>query len=183
MRACHFVIAAALLAGGPAFAQTRVAAPAGFAPQHAVAFGAEGAAATAVDASHPLPVILSGGEFGVSVESAAPGTATAAIASGTSLTPAIDLDRQRLHRIVLPAGWTAAAITFQSSVNGTSWADLYDRDGEVALAGTVVGAGRAVVVDAAAFLGIRYLKVRSGTSAAPVTQAAQRDLILATVAR
>lgn len=175
--------AAFLLSATAAAAETRVAAPAGFAPQQAIAFGAEGAVATGVDAGHPLPVILSGGEFGVSVESAAPSTSATSIAAAASLSGAIDLDRQRLHRVLLPAGWTSAAITFQSSVNGTTWSDLYDRDGEVTLAATVVGAGRAIVVDAAAFLGVRYLKIRSGTAAVPVAQAAQRDLTLSTVAR
>ena len=149
-----------------------ISAPARFVPRAAVSFGTDGAAATAVDDSHPLPIA-----------SGAPSTATASIANATALSAAVDLGAQRLHRIVLPAAWTAGAISFQSSFDGSSWADLYDANGEVTLAAAVVAASRAIVVDAAAFLGIRYLKVRSGTTAAPVNQAAQRDLTLVTVAR
>jgi hypothetical protein len=120
----------------------------------------------------------------VAMRSAPPAAAaTASIASGAALTGAIDLADQRLHRIALPAGWTAAAITFQASANGTTFNDLYDANGEVTLPTAIVGASRAIVVDPAAFLGIRYLKIRSGTSAAPVNQAAQRDLTLVTVSR
>lgn len=111
-------------------------------------------------------------------------TATATIASGASLSGAIDLASERLHRINIPAaGWTAAGITFQASSDGTNYYDLYDTYGEVALASTSVAASRSVIVDQGTFLGIRYLKIRSGTGAAAVTQAALRSLDLVTVAR
>ncbi len=149
-----------------------VSAPGRFVPRAAVSFGTDGTAATAVDDAHPLPIA-----------SGAPSSATASIANTTALSAAVDLGAQRLHRIALPAGWTAAAISFQSSFDGSSWADLYDANGEVTLAAAVVAANRAIVVDPAPFLGIRYLKIRSGTAATPVNQAAQRDLTLVTVAR
>lgn len=196
------VASLALLLPGAAVADPPVAAPGGFVPQHAVAFGAAGATATGVDAAHPLPITCVAGCSGssgvtatidqssdgasnlVAVRSAPPATAaTASIASGAALTGAVDLGAQRLHRIVIPAAWTAAAISFQSSADGTTFADLYDVNGEVVLPVASVGASRAVIVDPAAFLGIRYLKLRSGTGASPVNQAAQRDLTLVTVAR
>lgn len=149
-----------------------VISPAHFVPRAAVSYGAEGIAATAVDEGHPLPVA-----------SGAPALAAVSIAAATALSPAVDLAGQRLHRIALPAAWTAAAITFQSSFDGTTWNDLYDGNGEVTLASANVAAGRAIVVDPAVFLGVRFLKVRSGTSASPVAQAAQRDCTLVTVAR
>lgn len=107
----------------------------------------------------------------------------AIIANGAALSAAVDLGADRAHRIVLPAAWTAAALTFQASSDGVGFADLYDRDGEVILPAAVVAANRTVVLDQAAFYGIRYLKVRSGTSAAPVNQAAARNLLLVTVPR
>ena len=146
--------------------------PAGYAPQHALAYGKAGEGAVGVDADAPLPV-----------ESGAGGSFTLVIAAGTALSPAIDLDRQRLHRVAFPAAWTAAAISFQVSADGAAFVDLYDRDGELTLPPAVVGPNRSVVVDPAAFIGVRFLKLRSGVAASPVAQAADRTLTLVTVAR
>jgi len=118
------------------------------------------------------------------VGSGDPSFLTASIPNGTAITPAIDLGSQRLHRIVIPAAWTAAAISFDVSYDGTNFAPLFNSAGEFSLASaTVVAASRSVLVDLPTFYGIRYLKVRSGLVASPVNQAAQRDLILVTVAR
>ncbi|WP_156680260.1 hypothetical protein [Sphingomonas profundi] len=160
----------------------QVLAPGGFVPSVAVAFGAKGAVATPVDGDHPLPVAF--GSLAVDVRSAPPAAvATATIAAGTSLSPVVDLAGERLHRIVVPAGWTAAAISFQSSSSGTTFADLFDVSGEVTLSTSIVAGGRAIVVDPAVFLGVRYLRLRSGTSAGAVNQAADRALTLVTVPR
>lgn len=117
------------------------------------------------------------------VASAAPGSAAAVILSGASLSAAIDLAEQRLHRIAMPAAWTAAGLTFQVSADGVTFNDLYNEAGEYALTSSVVGASRSIVVDQAIFYGIRYLKVRSGTGAAAVNQGADRTLTLVTVPR
>lgn len=118
----------------------------------------------------------------INVQSAAPATAqTVTITNGTSLSGAVDLTTQRLHRIVMSAGWTAANITFQASYDGTNFNDLYDTSGEVTV--TTAAANRSIVVDQSVFYGIRYLKIRSGTSGTPVNQTADRALILATVPR
>lgn len=109
---------------------------------------------------------------------------TVTIASGGSLTAAIDLGSNRLARIVMPSAWTSAALSFQSSYDGTNFADLFNKDGEVSLAAsTVVAASRAIAVDPTVFFGIRYLKIRSGLTGAAVNQGAERSLILATVPR
>lgn len=117
------------------------------------------------------------------VASAAPGSAAAAILSGASLGAAVDLAEQRLHRIAMPAAWTVAGLTFQVSADGVTFNDLYNETGEYALTSSVVGASRSIVLDQAIFYGIRYLKVRSGTGAAAVNQAADRTLTLVTVPR
>jgi hypothetical protein len=106
----------------------------------------------------------------------------ATIASGQSLSAAIDLAADRLHRIALPAAWTAASLTFQVS-SGAGFNDLYTADGEYTLPASAVAAGRSIVIDPAVFYGVRHLKVRSGTSAAPVAQAADRSMSLVTVPR
>lgn len=110
-------------------------------------------------------------------------TMQATIANGSALSPAIDLGLQRLHRIRLPAGWTAAGLTFQDSDDGVTFGDSYTDAAEYAVPSAVAAVGRSILVDQALFYGIRFLKVRSGTSAAPVNQAADRVINLVTVPR
>lgn len=125
------------------------------------------------------------------VRTAAPSaSATATISSGGSLSGEVDLVADRLHRIITPTAWTAAAITFQSSDDGVNYRDLYTvaTDGtatevSIASAGIPTAAARSFVLDPVVFLGVRYLKVRSGTSAAAVNQGADRTLTLVTVPR
>lgn len=104
----------------------------------------------------------------------------AVIAAGGSLSAAADLGGLRLAGIEMPAGWTAAGLTFQgAATNPAGLADLYDGSGaEVTLP---AAAGRFIQVDEERFAGIRWLKIRSGTSATPVTQAAERTLRLVLV--
>lgn len=146
-----------------------VAIPASIVPLQAIGYGAPGTTVVAVDPLAPLPV-----------GPAADGVQAVTIALDASRSAAIDLDRQRLHRIEIAGAWTAAAVTFQTSTDGSSFTDLHDGNGEVVVA---VASGRTVVVDPGIFFGIRWLRIRSGTAAAPVTQAAQRSLTLCTVAR
>lgn len=134
-----------------------------------VAMGPDGMA-TDVSETNPLPVDPGPG-----------GAVQATIAPGAALAPPIDLGRQRLHTITIPAEWTAAPITFRASHDGAMFHDLYDRDGEVTLSNTAVGPERSLAVDVAVFFGIRFLQIRSGTSEAPVNQAAERSLGLQTV--
>lgn len=117
------------------------------------------------------------------VASAAPSVAAATILSGQSLSGAVDLGEQRAHRLALPAAWTAAAMTFQTSSDGLAFNDLYTSDGEYTLSSSVVAASRSIVLDQAVFYGVRWLKLRSGTSAAVVVQAADRAISIPTVAR
>lgn len=103
----------------------------------------------------------------------------AAIASGQSLSGAIDLGAGRLARIVFPAALTGTQVTFQTSYDGTNYANLYDETGtEVAY---TVAASREVRVPLTDWLGIRWLKIRTGTSGSPSAQGADRALKLVTV--
>lgn len=104
-------------------------------------------------------------------------TKTATITAGGSLSNAVDLGGDRpgeLHSLIslqMPAtAWTAAALTFQGSMDGATYADVYKSDGnELSVS---VGASRFVLLSPSQFAGLRYVKVRSGTSASPVAQAA-----------
>ena len=99
------------------------------------------------------------------------------IGNGTSLSPAIDLDRCSLVGLQLPSGWTAAAITFQASGDdGATYADLYDESAEVNLSSPA--ASRYLILSPAKFAGIRFLKIRSGTSGSPVNQGADRSILV-----
>lgn len=105
---------------------------------------------------------------------------TAAIDNGASLSAAVDLGNNRLSRVVIPAAWTTANLTFQTSADGTTYTDLYDAAGTEYTV-TVGGALRSIVIPLADFIGVRYVKVRSGTTGSAVTQGAARSIILVCV--
>lgn len=134
-----------------------------------------------------LKALATGPLFTKSAAPASPVTAT--ITAGQSLSGAVDLTSERLHRFSIGASgasWTAAAITFQTSPDGSTWNDLWDAMAgvEVTVAAATIAGGRTLVVDPAYFYGVRYLKFRSGTSASPVAQTgADRTLTLVTVPR
>lgn len=103
-------------------------------------------------------------------------TVTAGIGVGQSLSGDLALGGLRLAAIQMPAAWTAASLTFQASVDGAVWSNLYDAGGvELAIS---AASNRLIVADLAQFAGLPYLRVRSGTAASPVSQAADRSLNL-----
>lgn len=111
-----------------------------------------------------------------------PITKVTTIASGESLSSAIDLEVYKLAAILMPAAWTAAGVTFEiaeSNQASATWRPLFDDQGNEVTVTTA--AGRAVGLDsmAGALAACRYVKIRSGTSGAPVNQTADRTLILA----
>ena len=115
--------------------------------------------------------------------------ATVTIASGQSLSGYIDLFGCDLVAIYMPSAWTAAPLTFQVSPYDpadsrfTQWNELYKSTGEndgaeYIVSSTAAAAVQVVTLPEDDFCGFRFLKVRSGTSASPVNQAASRSLIL-----
>ena len=102
------------------------------------------------------------------------------IESGQSLSSVARLRSENLTQlctptaILMPSAWTTAGLTFQVSVDGTTFFNLYDDSGAEVSVSTA--ANRAVYIPAAYFWGMRFLKVRSGTAAAPVNQGAARTL-------
>jgi len=103
------------------------------------------------------------------------------IASGSSLSGEVLLDNsvprgKRLFAIVMPSSWTAANLTFQASIDGTTYNNLYDYNGsEVTV---TAAASRYIVLDPLTFAGVAGVKIRSGTSGTPVNQGADRTLTL-----
>jgi len=102
---------------------------------------------------------------------------TATISSGNSLSAAVDLRNEYVEKILMPAAWDAAALTFQvcETESGT-YRDLYTETAEFSV--SAAGAGRAIVVPPERWLGGAWLKVRSGTSGTPVNQTADRAIQL-----
>jgi len=100
------------------------------------------------------------------------------IASGEALSGAIQLHGYRVSGIQMPSSWTTAALTFQGSVDGVTFNDIYDEAGvefSVAAAASIyigLDAGALELSD------IPYLKVRSGTTGTPVNQGAAREIKL-----
>ena len=97
------------------------------------------------------------------------------IANGASLSDAIDLGGRKLVAIDMPAAWTAASLTFQASADGTTYDNLYDGATERAV---VVGASYYSALNIGDWVGVKFLKVRSGTAGSPVNQAAARTITL-----
>ncbi len=110
---------------------------------------------------------------------AAPAVAAAVIGTGTSLSDAADLLRGRLASIQMPASWDAADLTFQTSADGATYANFYDATGQEYT--IPAAASRSILIPRDDFIGVRYLKVRSGTAGAPIIQAADRSLALVLV--
>lgn len=108
-------------------------------------------------------------------------TATAQFALNGSLSQAINLGNAVLTGVVMPAAWTTAAFTFQVSMDGVTFSNLYDSAGtEVTIANTVNLASRGLSFAPALrdlFAPWSYVKIRSGTAQTPVAQEAARDVI------
>jgi hypothetical protein len=98
------------------------------------------------------------------------------IAIDTSLSAAVPVGGDLPINIQMPAAWDTANLTFQSSQDGLTYQNLYDANGvEVTVQAE---AGRNIQLNPADFAGLYWLKIRSGTSSAPVNQTAERLVYL-----
>lgn len=94
-------------------------------------------------------------------------TIIAHIAANTALSPGVFLTG-KLVGVKIPATWTAAAMSFRSSVDaGVTYFDVYRAGNELVF---IVNADTANMVDEDVLGGGYYLAVRSGTSGAPINQ-------------
>jgi hypothetical protein len=100
---------------------------------------------------------------------------TVIIANDASLSALIDLGGLTLVGIHMPALWTAANLTFQVSEDGITYDNLYDRFGNEIV--YIAGAARVIILSPAEWVGIRFVKIRSGIAATPVNQGAARNII------
>jgi len=96
-------------------------------------------------------------------------TVTGTIANGASLSGAIDLRAVGTPvALQTDAAWDTNAIAFQGSYDGVVYTNLRNMGVEVSIPGVVASSLEGL--DLQQFLGLRYLKVRSGTAAAPQNQ-------------
>lgn len=104
-------------------------------------------------------------------------TEAVSILNGQSLSAGYDMRGRILVGIFIPGAWTAAGLSFQVSPDNTNWSDLWDEAAEVT---ALAAASRYVGINPQKFLGVNFIKIRSGTSGVPVAQGAQRDFTLMT---
>lgn len=101
--------------------------------------------------------------------------------AGSSLSEEVDLRFTRLFGISMPNVWTTANITIQVRRNeDTVWRDLHHDDGQEYTI-TASGDRHINIRWPGSLFGIRYIRLRSGTSATPVAQAAETKLNLLTM--
>ena len=102
---------------------------------------------------------------------------TLTIAAGQSLSPQLDLGAYTLVGIHMPASWTAAGLSFQVSPDGgATWNEHYNSAGTETV--FTAASGQYIALDPTLWRGVFSLKVRSGTLATPVAQAAAATLTL-----
>jgi len=109
-------------------------------------------------------------------------TRTATIASGASLSGAVTVDGEAVVAVITPAAWTAAALTFEKSIDGAAFFPVFDVDAELDVVSAVMGTAQArwVVLDPRIYADAKAIRLRSGTSGAPVSQGADRDFTVVT---
>lgn len=100
---------------------------------------------------------------------------TATIANGASLSDTVDCGEGLFPvALIIPGAWTPADITFQASIDGTNFSNLYDEDAnEITV---TANTSRFIVLTPSEWVGVRYLKIRSGSAAAPINQTAERTI-------
>jgi len=111
-------------------------------------------------------------------------TPICAIAAGESLSSIIDTRNLKLKQIIALSGWnTSTNLAFQGSMDGESWTTVGGVGGtEFTIAigwNAVSGLPSLALGNASSGImeGFRYLKLRSGTNAAPVNQTADRSVM------
>jgi hypothetical protein len=98
---------------------------------------------------------------------------TATIPAGESLSNEIDASAGKVIRIIMPAAWTPANLSFQIADLGTGpFNDVFTRDGgEFLMACTP---GKVYAIGTSEWASEGFIKVRSGSAQAPIVQDAAR---------
>lgn len=97
---------------------------------------------------------------------------TVTIASGQTVSEAVDLHGYSLLGVVTPAALTGSSMTFQGSVDGNTYNAIYDTSGNQL--SMTVAASRFIAIAPTDLASCRYLKLVSGSS-----EGADRTITLA----
>lgn len=102
------------------------------------------------------------------------------IANGQAVSAAASLEGKAIVGVITPSAWSAAAISFQFSEDGTNFRPVYERAGEVTIPSGSISTSerRWFVLDPTLFLGAKNAKVVSGTNGSTVNQGAARTVTL-----
>lgn len=103
-------------------------------------------------------------------------TVTVTIANGTSISSGVNIQGYRIAAFITPASWTTASLTMQVSLDGTNYYDLFINGTEWSITSPLLTRWyeyhpAATAVNTTTAL---YFKLRSGSSASPVNQGADR---------
>jgi hypothetical protein len=103
---------------------------------------------------------------------------TATIASGASLSGAVEIGDATVVALVLPGTWTAANLTLQASLDGSTFCDVYKNNGATELEIAAAASRYALLnlSDIGGLRGAQSIKVRSGTAGSPVNQGGARSI-------
>jgi hypothetical protein len=101
---------------------------------------------------------------------------SATILSGTSVSETIECSDRTLLGFVAPAGWTAAALNLEASLDGLTWvtSGLFDAYGSAVNTWGSITPSAGYCTDINSTVMWKFLRLRSGTAAAPVVQGADR---------
>lgn len=106
---------------------------------------------------------------------------TTTISIGENLSTPVNLGTGLLVGLIVPANWTNAPITFQTSADGTTFTDLFDGSTERALAADSIVPGRTIALPYSDWFQSVALRIRSGATDNPVNQSAARTIQLVVV--
>lgn len=104
---------------------------------------------------------------------------TATIVAGQYITGEIDLESYKYIGIIMPTTFTGNTLTFQSAAtSGGSYQDINDDTGFEATVTVTQSKNTPIDLNSLKLSPWRYIKIRSGTASAPVTQSSERVITL-----
>ncbi len=105
---------------------------------------------------------------------------TVTIPNGTSTSGLLNINDRRIVAVLMPAAWTAAAITFDVlAADGVTWTHLVDEaNAEVSVVSAACQANQVIAIKTAPLRGLGTMRLRSGVAAGYVNQAAERIVTL-----
>lgn len=104
--------------------------------------------------------------------------ATATILSGQSVSNELDLGGSIPLHILIPAAWTAAAITIETSLDGINWVPFIYDDANALVQISSPVAGNLYTLSFWGVYGLKKFRLRSGTSSSPINQSADRSITI-----